>query len=91
MLVGATAQIKPLHQQQTAAVDCIGPCRAFGGEVTVGSLWDQLITLQAQIRLVRQRIEQGVPVDVDTLLRAEWFLDQIIENLVGKVRKGDEE
>lgn len=50
----------------------------------MGSLWDQLITLQAQIRLVRMRVEQGLPVDVDTLLRAEWFLDQIIENIVGK-------
>jgi hypothetical protein len=52
----------------------------------LGSLLDELITLQGQIRLVRQRIEQGIPVDIDTLLRAECVIDRIIENLVGKAR-----
>lgn len=70
------------------------PCAVgFLVGVTVGSLLDQLIALQGQIRLVRQRIERGFPMDVDTLLRTEWLVDRILENLVGErvVRKADED
>jgi hypothetical protein len=44
---------------------------------------EKLILLRGQVRLLRQRAEQRIAIDLDSLLRTECLVCEIIESVTG--------